>query len=266
MDRVLDDIEFLARSANRVDVLRLVGDGPYTRTELVTETGASQPTLGRILRDFEKRHWITRGPEGYETTATGQLVADGISDLCSILETEHTLRELVEWLPTEELGFDLRRLQGATVTVPTQTRPGAPVGRVIDLIDAANQVTVLSHAFNDRTLDAVADWVAAGGHFEGVFSASAITPVTDDDALAGLLGQLVDAENATVRIYDGPVPLAVTLTDDVVSLLVRDDHGRLQAAVDTDDSEVHEWAQDTYSRYREQSRPLDVDSLNELDS
>ena len=264
MNRVLDDIEFLARSANRVDVLRLVADRTYTRTELATATDASQPTLGRILRDFEQRRWINRSPEGYAATATGRLVADGLGELYESLETEHTLRELVAWLPTEELGFDLRRLQDATVTVPTQTRPGAPVGRVIELIDDAEQVTVLSHAFNDRTLAAVADWVAAGGQFEGVFSASAITPVTDDAALAGQLRRLIDADAATVHIYDGPVPLAITITDSVVSLLVRDDSGRLQAALDTDDPDVLSWARDSYSRYREQSQPLTSELFDEL--
>jgi len=262
MDPVLDEIEFLALSTNRVDVLSQLAKRPQTRQELGAATGASQPTLGRILRDFEERHWVTPGPDGYEATPTGRLVADGFGDFYSLLETERKLREIVEWLPTEELTFDLRALQESTITVPSQTRPGAPVSRVIDLIEDAEQVKILSHAFNDRTLEAVTDWVAAGGSFEAVFSAAAIKPVANDAALAGLLRELLDSETATVRIYDGPVPLAVTLTDSVVSLLVRDDNGRLQAALDTDNPEVTDWAQEVYSRYWEESRPLEPDLLD----
>jgi predicted transcriptional regulator len=263
MDPVLDEIEFLALSTNRVDVLSQLAKGPQTRQELGAATGASQPTLGRILRDFEERHWVTPGSEGYEATATGRLVADGIGEFYSILETERKLREIIEWLPTEELTFDLRGLREATITVPSQTHPGAPVSRVIDLIKDAEQVKILSHAFNDRTLEAVTDWVAAGGSFEGVFSAAAIRPVADDAALAGVLRELVDSETATLRIYDGPVPLAVTLTDSVVSLLIRDDNGRLQAALDTDTPEVTDWAAAVYSRYWEESRPVELDMLDE---
>ena len=261
MNRVLDDIEFLARSGNRVDVLRLVADRPYTRAALVEATEASQPTLGRILRDFEERHWIEQAPGGYVATATGSLVAEGLSAFYERLEAEHKLRGFVEWLPAEELTFDLRRLQTATVTVPTQTRPGAPVSRVIDLIRTANSVTVLSHAFNDRTLEAVTDWVAAGGEFDGVFSVDALTPVTEDDALADQLRRLAESDTTALSVYNGVIPLAVTLTDDVVSLLVRDDAGRVQAAVDTDDPAVRRWAQDVYSRYSTQGRPLDVELL-----
>ena len=262
MDRVLDDIEFLARSANRVDVLRLVADRPYTRAELAEATDASQPTLGRILRDFEERKWTRHHSKGYSATPTGRLVAEGVGELYDSLETEHTLRELGQWLPTDALDFDLRRLQDATVTVPTQTRPGAPVSRVIDLVEAAEHVSVLSHAFNDRTLDAVADWVAAGGQFDGVFSVDAITPVTDDDALARQLRRLAQSDRARLSLYDGTVPLAVTLTDDVVSLLIRDEAGRLQAALDTNDPVVREWAETVYTDYRDGSRPLDHEQLD----
>lgn len=262
MDPVLDEIEFLARSANRVDVLRLLADGPHTRRELAAETGASQPTVGRVLRDFEERNWIRRTEAGYESTATGRLVADGMGELYERVATERELRELVDWLPTEELGFDLRELREATVTVPSQTRPGAPVGRVIDLVRNAESVTVLSHAFNDRTLEAVTDWVDSGGRFEAVFSADAIEPVADDAVLADRFRRLVGAETATIRIYDGSVPLAVTLIDDTVSLLLRDDSGRLQAALDTDAPAVADWAREVYSRYRKESRPLPGELLD----
>jgi len=262
MDRPLAEIEFLARSENRVSVLTELAAGPRSRQALGSATGASQPTLGRILRDFQERTWITPGPEGYEPTPTGRLVAEGIAELSAVVETELKLREFVAWLPADELSFDLRRLQEATVTVPTRTRPGAPVGRVIDLLQRADEVTVLSHAFNDRMLEAVTDWVEAGGRFEGVFSAAAIEPVADDPALAGLLGRLVEAEGATIRIYEGPVPLAVTVTDDLVGLLIRDDDGRLQAALDTDDAVVAAWARDTYERYRAESRPLEAEALD----
>jgi hypothetical protein len=262
MDPVLEELEFLALSPNRVDVLRLLAAEPHTRRELGSETGASQPTLGRILRDFEERNWISRTGAGYEATATGRLVADGMSEFYELVETELKLRELIEWLPTEELTFDLRALRSATITVPSQTRPGAPVGRIVDLVGDAEQVTVLSHAFNDRMLEAVTEWVDAGGNFEAVFSADAIEPVRNDAALADLLRRLADAESASLRVYDGPVPLAVTLTDSVVSLLLRDDGGRLRPAVDTDSPEVTDWARDVYGRYRADSRPLTSEMLD----
>ena len=264
MDAPLEEIEFLALSANRVEVLEALREGSWTRRELEELTGASQPTLGRILRDFGDRTWVRRSDGGYEATATGRLVAEGIVDLREIVETELELREVVEWLPTGELDVDLRHLREATITVPTETRPSAPVNRSIELVRAADAVRSVSHAFNDRSLDLLRRrTVADEATFEGVFSESAIDAVTDDEVLCRRLRELMDSENGAIRIYEGEVPLAVTIADDVVSLLLRDDDGVLQAALDTDDEAVLEWAERVYERYREGSRPLEVATLEE---
>jgi len=50
MEAPLEEIEFLARSQNRVAVLRLLATESHTRRSLAAATGASQATLGRILR------------------------------------------------------------------------------------------------------------------------------------------------------------------------------------------------------------------------
>ncbi|WP_247000805.1 helix-turn-helix transcriptional regulator [Halosolutus gelatinilyticus] len=264
MDRALEEIEFLARSANRIEVLNAVRDQPRTRRDLQERTGASQPTLGRILQDFADRNWVVRTADGYAATATGRLVAEGITDLRDIVETELELRGVVRWLPTETMTFDLRRLHSATITVPSQTRPSAPVQRVTELVRQADRVRVVSHAFNERTLEVVRErTVEAGGTFEGVFSASAIEPVAEDAVLRKRLRDLVAAENAEIRIADGDVPLAITVTDGVVALLVRDDNGMLQASLETDDGQVRSWAEDLHERYWTEARPLEERELAE---
>jgi predicted transcriptional regulator len=261
MDRVLEEMEFLARSANRGDVLTALTDATHDRQALAAETGASQPTLGRILRDFEDRDWIRATDDGYTATATGRLVAAGLTELSDSLAAELHLREISEWLPADDLGFDLRRLGDATITTPTQTRPSAPVGRVTDLIEAADRVRILSHAFNEATLSAVVAWVADGGSFEGVFSAAAIEAVADEAALGEQLRQLQASEGARLRVAEESVPLAVTVADETVSLLLRDEQGRLQAAVDTDDPAVETWATELHDRYWDAARPLSDSDL-----
>ncbi|MFC4542054.1 helix-turn-helix transcriptional regulator [Halosolutus amylolyticus] len=262
MDEVLEEIEFLALSENRIDVLNAVCDGPRTRRELEEITGASQPTLGRVLRDFDDRNWISSAGDGYEATATGRLVADGITDLYEILETELKLRDIVAWLPTEAMTFDLRRLRDATIVVPSQTRPSAPVQRVTELVSRADRTRVVSHAFNERMIEVVREHaVEEDGTFGGVLSASAIDAVAEDAALRRPLRDLVEAENAEIRIYDGEIPFAVSIADDVVNMLVRDEAGMLQASLETDDGTVRDWALDLHEEYWDDARPLEASDL-----
>ena len=201
MESALSEIEFLALSPNRVAVLRRLAEESHTRTDLAVATGASQATLGRILRDFEERSWIRRVEGGYVATATGELIADGFLDLLAILEIEGELRPIVRYLPTDELGFDLRRFEDATITVPSGTKPNAPVKRVLDFLRTAADVRVFSHAFNEGSLRVIEERVSAGETtFEGVFSRSALDAVADDAGLRRRLGSLIDTPSATVRV------------------------------------------------------------------
>ncbi|RLN01613.1 winged helix-turn-helix domain-containing protein [Haloarcula sp. Atlit-7R] len=257
MESALEEIEFLALSSNRVEVLRLLAAGPHSRGDLAAETGASQATLGRIIADFEERSWIRRTGGEYVATATGRIVADGFTDLLDSLETEQRLRDIVQYLPTDAMDFDLRHLADATITVPSQTRPNAPVQRLLDLLRDAEEVRTFSHAFNDQAIRVVQDRATAGEQrFSGVFSPSAIDALAADDRLRSRFESLRSEPNASVRVRNDGVPLAVMIADDVVHLLLRDDNGVLQASVDTTAPAVREWAIETFDTYWTSAEPL----------
>ncbi|MGA9400586.1 helix-turn-helix transcriptional regulator [Haladaptatus sp.] len=264
MDPALDEIEFLALSSNRVTVLDTLCDDSYTRRELEEQLTASQPTLGRILRDLQERGWITYDGRRYTTTATGQLVAEEFVDLLETVETELKLREVVEWLPTEAMDFDLRHLSDATITTPSQTKPGAPVQRVLELLHRSSHVQLFSYAFNEQSLGVIRQRVLDGAQtFEGVLSEDALAMITHDSALREQLRDLVESVDAEIRLYDGEIPFAVTITDDVTHLLLRDGDDFLRAALDTDDEAVLSWAREKFEGYWQRSSPVDAETLSE---
>ena len=262
MESALDAIEFLALSKNRVDVLRRLADRPHTRRELGDATGASQPTLGRILSDFEDRRWITREGSDYRATATGRLVASGFGELVDIMETEERLRPVVRWFPTDALTFDLRHLTEATITVPSQVRPNAPVKRVLELLRSADQVRIFSYAFNEQSLEVVEERTTAGDQrFRGVFASNAIDALADDSHLRRRLRALLESDGAEIRITDEEIPVAATVADGVVHLFLRDDGGILRASLDADEDAVRSWADESFERYWRAATPLDADDL-----
>ena len=262
MEETLAEIEFLALSPNRVTVLESLAEGRHSRSDLAEATGASQATLGRILGDFEERDWVTRVGGGYEATATGQLVADGFRDLLDVMAVERELRDIVAYLPTGEMEFDLRHLADANIVTPSQTRPNAPLQRLLELMRAASSVTAFSHALNDQSLSVVADGLG-DREFEAVLTREAVDSLTADETLRARLSRVVSDPSADIRVAHGDIPVAVTIADDVVNLLVRDDRGVVQASVDTTDPAVREWAERRYEHYRVNSEPLTVEDLSE---
>ncbi|MFC6976160.1 helix-turn-helix transcriptional regulator [Halomicroarcula sp. GCM10025709] len=262
MESALAEIEFLALSPNRVTVLSALAAGHHTRSELADRTGASQATLGRILADFEDRAWVRRESGGYVATATGRLVAEGFDDLLGIVETERDLRGIVDYLPTDAIDFDLRELAAATITTPTQTRPNAPLQRLVDMLSDADTVSAFSHTFNDQSLGAVQEQVREHGQtFRGVFSRTAIETLADDPGLRDRLVALLSADGAEIRLREERIPLAAMVTDDVVFLLLRDEDGILRAGIDTDAGAVRAWADETFDHYWSTATPLAASDL-----
>ncbi|MEF8781633.1 MAG: transcriptional regulator FilR1 domain-containing protein [Haloarculaceae archaeon] len=254
----LAEIEFLARSPNRIGVLAALVEGSHTRRELEERLEVSQPTLGRILGDLAERNWVESEEGHYRATPTGELVEAGITDLRERLETETRLREIVEWLSMDALAFDFRHLGDATITTPTRTRPNAPIQRMLDLLEATDSVSLLSHAFNEQKLDLVHDRTAAGElTTRGVFAETAIDAVVAAPSLRRKLRDILASESAEIRVTDAEVPLAVEITDDRVHLLLRDEEGIVRASLDTDDETVRSWAEDIHERYWADARPLD---------
>jgi predicted transcriptional regulator len=257
MESALSELEFLARSENRVAVLQLLATDARTRGELGEATGASQATLGRILDDFRARSWVRRKAEGYVATATGQLLAEGLTDLLETVETEQKLRDIAPYLPTAAPGFELTQFAGATITVPTQTRPTAPLQRVLERMRDAETLRAVSHTLNERSLGVIVDRVTAGEQsFEGVFAEAAIETLATDEESWAALTNLAASDAARLWIRSGDVPLAATVSDGAVTFLLRDDDGLVQAAVETEQSDAREWVTNTIDRYRETATPF----------
>lgn len=257
MDAALSELEFLARSENRVRVLQLLATGCHTRGELGEATEASQATLGRILEDFRSRSWVRRANEGYVATATGALLAEGLTDLLATVETERKLRDIVPYLPTDALEFELTLLADARITVPTQTKPSAPLQRMLELMRTADTLSAVSHTFNELSLAVIANEVTAGNQrFEGVFGEGAIEALAAETESWATLTDLAASENAQLWVQTAEVPLAAVVGDGTVTLLLRDDDGLVQAAVETERSAVREWAMETLDRYRETATPF----------
>jgi len=259
----LEEIAFLARSENRIEVLRTLADGAYTRRELGDAVAASQPTVGRVLNDLRERTWIDYDGERYRATATGELVAAGITDLRERLETETRLRDVIEYLPTDAIDVDLRAFSDATITTPTGTRPNAPIERMVELLAGADRALLLSHSFNRQKLDCIRERTVDGPlTTEGVFAADAVDAVRDDPVLRERLRDIVAADAADIRVTDESVPVAVEVTDDRTHLLLRDEAGVVRASMDTDDARVREWAVGLHESYWDRARPVTPTDLD----
>lgn len=264
LDPPLDDIAFLARSNHRVSVLEALARGPLTRAELRDTTGASQPTLGRILDQFRERGWLSVDGRRHALTAFGRLLATTFAELMATTETIQALRDLGPRIPFDELDFDLRLLANARITTPSPTDATAHVRREEALAERADRIQFFCNSAHPHTIRVYRDRVVEDGqHLEGVIAGAALDAATRDAELGALVGDLVRSDRATIYRYEGRVSFMVGLLDNTVVIQPLDEAGIPCALIESTDETVRAWAERTIEAYRSAASRVALEMLTD---
>lgn len=262
MNSPLDNIAFLASSANRVEVLEALAGAPGNRDELMEELDITRPTLGRILQDLEARLWIERTDQTHGITPLGAMVEDAFANLLDTMATECRLREVMPWFPAEQLPFDLRCLSGADIVVPTETNIMAHVQRGVEHFRSAHRTRVVSYQTAPPMVKATNRAVAAHDQrFEGILAADLIETLLDDQEMAPLFVELLDAPSVEVYTYDDEIPVMLFIADDTVGIPLTDNEGFARAVVFSEDQTVFDWAVETFEAFRAEAARVEPDAF-----
>ncbi|MFC6718367.1 helix-turn-helix transcriptional regulator [Natrialbaceae archaeon GCM10025810] len=263
----LDDVEFLARSDHRVTALGALARRPQSRADLLAMTGVSQSTIGRTLRAFEERRWISRNGQYYEATQLGAFVAAGMRDLIDRLETERTLRDVWRWLPNEADGFTVDAVADAVVTVAEADDPYRPVTRFRSLLRGTNRFRFVGFdlALLDLCADDLCDRIVDGMDAEIIDPPSVVAHVrsTYPERFAAAL----ESGNLTVRVHDDLPAYGVGRFDDRIAIAgYNSASGTVEVLLDTDAPDALEWVESIYVTYRREVPTVALESDRETTS
>jgi predicted transcriptional regulator len=263
MNSAINDVAFLARSENRIAILGLLADEePHSRDGLMNATDVSRPTLARILDDLESRAWITQRGQTSRITSLGMWVHEDFTELLETMDTARKLRDIVQWLPTDTLAFDFSCLTEATITLPSQSEPLAPMNRASTLERTAKRSRVFTHALPTPCLNAHWQAITTGkGQFDAVVTPRVIETMAEP-AHESQFVDLLASERAAVSVYDDDIPRVVGINDGVVYFGIDDEKGAPLALIETDDEAVLAWAEETFETYRRSASLLTPDGFS----
>jgi len=265
MSGPFDQIQFLAASKNRVQVLEYLSEAPADREELNEQTGISRPTLSRVLTGLEDQHWISQRGSECEITPLGELLADEFESLVESVETMQRLDGVIEYLPTDEFDFELTRLRDATITRPTRTDPGAPLRRAGELVDGADEFRFLTNTVVSPLAETLREQTVRGElTVVGVITDELLDVVGGSPEFGELTRETIESGHAEFYRYGGAVSQTLGLADGTTAAITQvDEDGYQRAQIETDDERVRSWVASTIEEARRESEPIPAEAFTE---
>lgn len=259
----IDDVDFLTRSSNRLDVLGAISEEPRTRRDLRTDTDFSRVTMSRILADLADRGWIVRRDGHYETTPAGDIVCTEMNRVFANLEAVDSLGETLQWLPIERFDFELERLGDAEVMLPNEHDLTAQIRWVDRQIQAADRVRSVGTWVAGEILDSLVDSTVAGEcTCEAVLDGDVVDHIRTDPDLRESVRELLESGRANLYRYeDSDAEMTMSIISDGVLMCGQHDPRSFPEAVATNDDVVVEWATSWFESLRAESTPIDVASV-----
>lgn len=259
----LEDLRFLSDSNHRVVALQALSESPQTQSDLRAKCGSSSATVSRLLRSFDDRRWVIKDGNHYMLTPLGQWVAELFDQMYDGIDTAAQLRDVFQFLPIEEMDFDLRHLAGARITRPTRTDTLAPIRREVELMTmCTDRFQMFVTAVDRLATQEVATLVQRIPVFEGIYTREAFETVKADPAMRADLDAYMQAGGKLYLYDDTTSMVTLGLNDQTVGFELNDGHGFIPAFIETDDKTVLEWAERTYEQYKNNSQQLNADAFS----
>lgn len=254
----LAEIEFLARSPNRVTVLEALTDGPIERYDIEETTGVTRATLGRILDDFEERGWVIENDRQYETTQLGTYVSREFTALLEGFEPVPALNEVIQWFPEAGFEFDLGCLAGAEIVRPSRSDALAPTNHIARHLQSADQVRLITYSVLPDVMEACWRGTIEGSlELESVLDQGALDSFEANPRLVDHAEGMFKSGQAEIIWYDGDIPFTVFIVDNVVLLCLSGGEGAPHAVIETDNETIREWAESIIDEYCRDGERLD---------
>jgi predicted transcriptional regulator len=254
----LEELEFLARSPNRIRVLDALTRGPIGRDNIEEIAEVSRATLGRILDDFETRGWVWEVNRQYQTTQLGEYVFREISTILDRFAPVPGLNEVAQWFPEDGFGFDLENLAGSTIVQTTRNNALAPTTHIAKRIRNANNVRLITYSVLPGIMDECWRGTVEGNlELVSVLDRGAFDNIGSDPQMAELAREMAESGRSEVYMYFGNIPSTMFIVDDVVLLCLSGGEGAPLAVIETDDETVRSWAEDTIDDLRDEGERLE---------
>ena len=255
---LVDEAAFLVRSENRVRVLERLGEGACEKTELQQAADTSRVTVGRVINDLQKRHWVVEDGREYRLTRLGRDVLDGLNVFLKSITAAQKLRNVIEHLPGEEFDVPLRHLHDATITRPSESIPSKHIHRFYLSGNSNQRILGLWSFLDPEIIRLTRDFATQNaGTVEIVCGKDVLDIHQSEYAEMNYLSELVKSKTSDVYECNEPLPGSIFVFGNQVLMVLTGDDG-YEGVIETSNVTIRTWAEDIFERYRDRSKRIET--------
>jgi hypothetical protein len=262
---VLQDVAYLSRTENRIEVLGTLTEKPRSTRELREATGTSKATVNRILNEFEERSWTRRTSDGtYEATPQAEHIAFQFRAFIGSMEAVASLGEDIGVLPVEELtvGPDddltvgLHHFKNATVKRQRPEAQGVGRTRMLEATREASSMDVLTDTAPPRVMGELLQERVESGDLPGttVWTTELFEYLREHPEEPPRWSDVIEG-GRRLYTYDGRIPATLCVTDEVTLVWGVTGEMRRRVIISENDT-VRLWARETVERYRDRAEAV----------
>lgn len=256
----VDDESFAIDVVRREAVLSALTDGPRERADLGEALDLSKSTLHRIATRMGELGVLEETDEGLALTPEGIVIAREVERFTDRVATARQLGPLLNNIDADALpvSLDIDLLQKGTVTLPKPGQPQRPVQRVVDFVEASDEVRgfgpvllpIYVQVFHREILDGM----------ETVL-------VLEEPVAMGLMEEYpekLEEAVATGRVgfaLHDELPFGLLVSDERVALIGYDDEDVARVFVESDDPDFYDWGRNVFETVHDAADPVELDGF-----
>ena len=259
---VFELVSYLTGSERRMTMLFVLAEEPITRQQLHGKTGIQRASIEKILAEFQQRNLATDDGHLFTATALGRHVAGELRSSIESIEAMRVIEPLRAWLPVEEIGLPVRRLDPTDVYHASPEDTEEMLEQAQALVAEATRMRSLVHFMVPPCLDAAWRSATDGRQtLEGITTTEVLEGVNADQTQARQVRDLFMSQHAEGFVYDGEIPQEVLILDTTVFLPVLDDEGRCHGYIESEDVVIREWAEELIDSYKRIAEPVEANVI-----
>jgi predicted transcriptional regulator len=245
------EIEFLARSVNRLGILIQLAKTSQSRAALQAKLDIPQTTLRRNLVQLAEKQWIEERPSEnvYQILPPGEIIIKSFHELLQNVDTADSLASFIEYYPGS-ISLDTETLTNCKVTCCQEGNPYSPVMNFDTILKETDIFHVALPVINPAYADTIKNRILDDCEQEIVIPTEVLEMLQSE--YSSVLTAFDETETAQLFVSEETPTLGIGLMDARVTVLTYGQNQQIHSLLkcDCDQQTIVDWAEQRYHSYK----------------